>query len=180
MSVYDLIPEAREEGRTLGWHFCAVDNDENLVMRDGTVIPRGAEREWLPTCTVRMCESGYHASEDLRDALSYAPDGRALCLVELAGNIQRSDDKMCGATRRVLARIDVHPLLVQYARDSVSAINDSGVVDYARRLAAAIDAGDRATVEDLTRNEPGVDLDAPFFKFAAAVESAAMSELAAG
>ena len=178
MSVYDLIPGAQKAGRTLGWHFCAVNDNEELVLRDGTVVTRENEGKWLPPLTPELCSSGYHASEKLSDALSYAPDGRSLALVELGGEIIRGSDKLCAATRRVLARIDIHPLLVDYANDCAADFARRGLDKFVKALEDGIAANDRAAVEKLLDAAPDLSENKELFaRFERAVESATMGVL---
>ena len=193
MDIYDLIPEAKAQGRTLGWHFIAVDDLERLVMRDGTVISAESEGEQLPVIEhAEICSSGYHASERLADALPYAPDARALCLVELNDVVERQADKLCAKTRRILARIDVHPFIAEYADACARAVAEDGeIIDYAKVCAKytmdikdAIGRKDKAAVKVLVdQGAPVFDVPADpsiaqFDAFEALVFSAAASVLA--
>ena len=57
------------------WHFVGE------MLRDGRPVP--PDGEWLVhDGKLVMCESGYHASEQLLDALYYAP-GSIICRVEM-------------------------------------------------------------------------------------------------
>lgn len=97
--------KARLGERKLGWHF--IGRDRRLrhtgrpVIEGGTTSIKG---------TVQLCINGLHASELIIDALKYAP-GPLLCLVEVSGEMQSDYDKFCGKNRRVLAILDVEPLL---------------------------------------------------------------------
>ena len=88
------------------------------TLRDGRPVP--ADGEWLVhEGPFSMCESGLHASEHPFDALQYAP-GSILCFVDIesepAVSFQRGEDKVCGNRRRILARIEAEPLLMEFTR----------------------------------------------------------------
>jgi hypothetical protein len=90
------------------WHF--VGN----TLRDGTLIPE----DGVPLIyhgELKLCESGLHASLHPFDALQYAP-GNTLCLVECAGNVLHSDDKLVCSERTIIARMDATKMLRYFAR----------------------------------------------------------------
>jgi hypothetical protein len=179
MSVYDLIPGAKAEGRILGYHFVDVDEATgNIKLRCGTVVADSGA--WLPETEPVMCSSGYHASERLKDALSYAPSGKALCIVEMPPSVERGSDKMVARTRRVLARIDVHSLLAVYAEDCAADFAKRGIDVFMSGLEAAIAAGDRARVKELLDGAPDMsdNGDELFARFERTVESAFLSTMA--
>ena len=95
----------------LAWHFTGD------TMRDGRPIPPVGE--WLDYDGVRgplkLCDAGLHASDDVLDALQYAP-GHTLHRVELSGEIIRDTDKLCASRRRIIASVNAEPLLRAFAR----------------------------------------------------------------
>ena len=95
----------------LAWHFTGD------TMRDGRPIPPVGE--WLDYDGQRgalaLCEAGLHASDDVLDALQYAP-GHTLHRVELSGEIIRDTDKLCASRRRIIASVNAEPLLRAFAR----------------------------------------------------------------
>lgn len=88
------------------------------ALLDGTPLP--AIGEWIqlpsPTRPPVLCEWGFHASREAFDALRYGP-GPLLHRVEVRGEIQEGEDKLCGRSRRILATIDATALLRQFARE---------------------------------------------------------------
>ena len=73
--------------------------------------------EWLEVDgEPKLCKRGLHASIHPWEALRYAEaDQTALCLVELEGDIQTGEDKVCAKRRKVLKAIDARPLFQQMA-----------------------------------------------------------------
>jgi hypothetical protein len=49
----------------------------------------------------KPCKAGMHASEDVLDAIEYAP-GSTLCRVAVWGDVKHEEDKLCGRFRHVL------------------------------------------------------------------------------
>ena len=100
----------------LAWHFLRA----NGRLRDGRVAP--PDGEWLThTGPLVPCLSGLHASEDILDALWWAP-GPIICRVELDGDVQEHGkpvDKLVAARRCILWRLDAETserVLRQFAR----------------------------------------------------------------
>jgi hypothetical protein len=90
------------------WHFVG------KTLRDGSPIP--ADGEWLEfTGKIELCRSGLHASRDPFDALRFAP-GNTLCLVDCAGDVVESKDKLVCSRRRIVARMEARELLLYFAR----------------------------------------------------------------
>ena len=86
------------------------------TLRNGQPVP--PDGEWLEyggPLPVIMCERGLHASKHPFDALKYAP-GSTLCRVTLGGTILKDTDKCVATRRKILARIDLEPLLRAFAR----------------------------------------------------------------
>ena len=91
-----------------GWHFVG------KTLRDGSPIPRNGK--WLKhNGTLRMCESGLHASLTPWDAFQYAP-GNTICYVECRGDIVTDTDKFVCRERKIIARMDATELLRYFAR----------------------------------------------------------------
>ncbi len=91
------------------WHF--VKDDRTL--RDGRSLVIG--EKLVHDGPVIPCESGYHASERLIDALHYAP-GAVLCRVECGGEIIHDGDKLVARERTALWSIDATEILRSFAR----------------------------------------------------------------
>ena len=64
---------------------------------------------------VKACGKGLHASLRMIDALKYAP-GAYLWLVDIGGEIDKSDDKICGTERSYLSGFDATKTLRIFAR----------------------------------------------------------------
>jgi len=95
----------------LGWHFA--DASETLRYGDGRKIKVGVTHK--VKCKPVLCESGLHASPTVFDAMQYAP-GNILFRVKLSGKIIHGDDKSVATERSYIARIDVEPILREFAR----------------------------------------------------------------
>lgn len=66
--------------------------------------------------TPKMCEWGLHGSQSILDALGYA-SGCHLWKVEISGNVDLGDDKLCGNNRKAIADYgDVMFLVVEFAK----------------------------------------------------------------
>jgi len=97
---------------TRAWHFVGT------TLRDGRPVP--PDGAWLEHAgPLELCESGLHASEDVFDAVRYAP-GSVLCRVEVDGTILRDTDKLVASRRRIVARMDATDLLRLFARQCAS------------------------------------------------------------
>ena len=91
------------------WHF--VGN----TLRDGSPVPADGETVTYEGDIV-LCESGLHASKRIVDALQYAP-GSTICRVEVTGaQSQGHTDKIAGAARTILWRVDGERVLRRFAR----------------------------------------------------------------
>ncbi len=89
-------------------------------LRDGSPVP--ADGEWLQfDGKISICNRGFHASRHVSDACKHAP-GSILCLVDLDGEIQEQQDKICASRRRIVARFDAMELLHKDARESASSV----------------------------------------------------------
>ena len=78
----------------LAWHWTAD------TLRDGSAIPPVGET-LRHSGKLVICQSGFHASERLIDALGYAP-GPTLHRVRCGGEIIRQDDKLCASERTIV------------------------------------------------------------------------------
>ena len=90
------------------WHFVSD------TLRDGRPVPADGEK-LVHDGQLWMCEFGLHASEDILDALGYAP-GHTICRVQCGGEIKKSDDKLVCSERTILWRVDGSELLLEFAR----------------------------------------------------------------
>ena len=90
------------------WHFV------NDTLRDGQPVPADGET-LVHDGELRLCLSGLHASEDILDALEYAP-GHTICRVRCGGKIKKSIDKLVCSERTILWRVDGSDLLLEFAR----------------------------------------------------------------
>jgi len=98
-----------------------------------------------------MCESGLHASENILDALRYAP-GHYLRRVECYGEIVLGDDKLVCRHRKVLAEANMEQLLHEFAcRCAERALRASNVTD--TRCLSAIEAKRAWLRGDIGRRE---------------------------
>ena len=81
------------------------------MLRDGTPLVVG--QTYRHEGRLMLCESGYHASERLIDALKYAP-GTTLSRVELSGQRIHNTDKLVAEQRIVLWTLDAHRVIVRW------------------------------------------------------------------
>ena len=90
------------------WHFVG---DK---LRDGRDIPD--DGEWLiHEGEVRICRTGLHASENIIDALRYAP-GFTVCHVECDDVREEENDKFVCTKRRILWRLDAKGIISAWSR----------------------------------------------------------------
>lgn len=109
------------------WHF--LRDDKTLGYNDKREVKVG---EWLEykhprSCEIELCQSGMHASENIIDALTYAP-GSIICRVELGGKIIKGDDKLVAEKRKVLWMIDGRKILKDFAFACASRAVDNASV----------------------------------------------------
>ena len=95
---------------TLGWHFCKMHNGKPFL-RDGTPLKIGMT--YTHEGTLSLCESGFHDSARVIDALRYAP-GSYLCRTLASCDIV-DGDKRCSRTRIAIAGADVTDTLRLFA-----------------------------------------------------------------
>ena len=98
------MPKAK---KILAWHFT-----DGLKLRDGQPLEVG--KTYTHKGKVKICESGYHASEHLLNALQYAP-GAQLSRVECWGSVKTQDDKLVAENRTVLWTMDATMILHEFA-----------------------------------------------------------------
>jgi len=91
------------------WHFT------NDTLRDGRPIPADGVK-LIHNDSLRMCESGFHASKRIIDALKYAP-GSIVHRVRLGGTMIHECDKTVAVERTILWRVDAQTLLADFARE---------------------------------------------------------------
>jgi hypothetical protein len=94
------------------WHFLPAD--KCLRYGDGRKVEVGSTLT-VPETTVALCSGGLHASEDILDALKYAP-GAVLCKVILGGKVIEGRDKVVASERTVVAMLDATEVLIQYTK----------------------------------------------------------------
>ena len=101
------------------WHFLP---DDGRVKRLGIVPEIGMTITHKGGVVIR--HKGLHASRRALDALYYA-EGTICCLVEVWGDVQEEEDKLCGRNRVVLAKFDATRLLHEFALEIIEeALND--------------------------------------------------------
>jgi hypothetical protein len=71
---------------------------EPIVVGETVTIP---ESQGAP----RPCHVGLHGSRRLKDALNYRDPG-VITVVEITGDVQERDDKLCGRNRKTLAILE--------------------------------------------------------------------------
>ena len=91
----------------LAYHFT-----DGYRLRDGKPLETG--REYVFDGEPVMCESGYHASRHVFDALEYAP-GATLSRVECREVTEERDDKLVCKRRTVIQTIDATKILQKFA-----------------------------------------------------------------
>lgn len=96
-----------DDKKILVWHFT-----DGLRLRDGQPLEVG--KTYTHNGEVKICESGYHASERLIDALKYAP-GAQVSRVECWGSVKTEDDKLVARNRKVLWTLDATMILHEFA-----------------------------------------------------------------
>ena len=92
----------------LAYHFT-----DGWQLRDGQPLVVGSE--YVFDGEPVMCESGYHASRHVFDAMENAP-GSILSRVECKEITDECDDKLVCRRRRVIATIDATKILRKFAR----------------------------------------------------------------
>jgi len=93
--------------KILAWHFT-----DGMSLRDGQSLEVGGKYTYEGE--VKICESGYHASRRLIDALKFA-SGSQLSHVECWGDVQEQGDKLVARNRTVLWTIDATMILHEFA-----------------------------------------------------------------
>jgi hypothetical protein len=87
------------------------------TLRDGSPVPPDGET-LVHDGPLTLCQSGFHASRSVYQALSYAP-GPILCRVHCAGEIHEVPDKLVCSERTIIARIDASDVMWDFARSCV-------------------------------------------------------------
>ncbi len=101
------------------WHWCSNDmrtshTDEPIVVGEKLTVEG----------PIKLCKRGLHASEDILDALWYAP-GAIVCRVKLSGRIDKGGDKLVASERLVEWCVDATDILVQWARECADRVADT-------------------------------------------------------
>jgi len=122
--------------KILAWHFCDVNSEGKPILRNGELAgsPGGTE---IYNGTLKMCESGLHASINILNALSYAPCSY-LRRVECSEGVLGGDKLVC-RRRKILAVANMEKSLHEFAcRCAERALRVANVTD--TRYFAAIEA----------------------------------------
>ena len=98
----------------LAWYFSGPNR--TLRYSDRRKIRVGDTHKVKPP--IEMCRNGLHASEELINALNYAPSVNNLVLyrVRLSGEIIKGGDKAVASERTYLASVSVDKILREFAR----------------------------------------------------------------
>lgn len=127
------------------WHFT-----NGMKYRDGTEMVVGQPCPHIEN--IKLCAIGYHASENIMDALGYAP-GSYLSRTEHSGEIMRGGDKLCSQDRTPLWTIDATKILVAFALACEKSAKASAACAAADAAYAA-----RAAARAAARFGVGIDL----------------------
>ena len=130
--------------KILAWHFT-----DGMTLRDGQPLVVG--KTYRHEGDVEICESGYHASRRLFDALRWAP-GTQLSRVECWGDLKEEEDKLVAKNRKVLWTLDVAMILHELAY-RVAEIALSKIKDADPRSFAAIEAKRKWMRGEITDDE---------------------------
>jgi hypothetical protein len=93
--------------KILAWHFT-----NGMKLRDGQPLEMG--KTYRFEGALEMCAKGYHASIDMRDALSYAP-GFQVSRVECSGDMDQQSDKLVCRNRKVLWTLDAKKIILAWS-----------------------------------------------------------------
>ncbi len=93
--------------KVLGWHWT-----NGMTLRDGQPLVVG--KTYKHEGTLEMCVRGYHASEDIRDALYYSP-GFQISRVECSGDMESQSDKLVCRNRKVLWTVNAKGIVLKWS-----------------------------------------------------------------
>jgi hypothetical protein len=96
-----------KQTKVLAYHFT-----DGMKLRDGQQLKVG--RLYKHIGELEMCVSGYHASIDILDALSYAP-GFTVSRVECSGKIEQQNDKLVCSQRKALWTLDAKKIILKWS-----------------------------------------------------------------
>jgi hypothetical protein len=109
-----------KDNHWLGWHWLSKERKCRFVHHDkikaGMTLDNPVDR-YGKGGPIMLCERGYHASENILDALKYAP-GPIVCRVELGGKIIKdtiTKDKAVAEQRTCLWMADATNVLHEFA-----------------------------------------------------------------
>jgi hypothetical protein len=169
--------------KVLAWHFT-----NGRKLRDGSALETGKVYQLPKGKAPKMCEVGYHASAEIRDALQYAP-GFVLSRVELRGDIIKGDDKMVASERKVLWTVGAEKVIklaaCMFAERALEARKKAGKATDDRsweaiRVARAYLNGKATKAElDTARSTAAAAAAAAAAAYAAAYAAAAAADAAA-
>ena len=97
----------KEAEKVLAWHFT-----NGMKLRDGQPLKVG--KVYKHVGPLEMCATGYHASIDIRDALSFAP-GFTVSRVECRGEMEQQSDKLVCRERKVLWTMDAKKIILKWS-----------------------------------------------------------------
>ena len=97
----------KEAKKVLAWHFT-----NGMKLRDGQPLKVGKTYKYEGK--LEMCAKGYHASVDIRDALSYA-QGFQVSRVECSGDMEKQSDKLVCRNRKVIWTIDAKAIILKWS-----------------------------------------------------------------
>jgi hypothetical protein len=83
-----------------------------MKLRDGQSLVAGKTYKFKGK--LKMCVKGYHASENILDALSYAP-GLQVSRVECSGKMETQSDKLVCRNRKVLWTVDAKKIILAWS-----------------------------------------------------------------
>ena len=93
--------------KVLAWHFT-----DGMKLRDGQPLVVGKTYKFEGK--LEMCANGYHASENILHALSYAP-GFQVSRVECSGDMDTQSDKLVCRNRKVLWTMDAKKIILAWS-----------------------------------------------------------------
>jgi hypothetical protein len=93
--------------KILAWHWT-----NGMKLRDGQPLKVG--KLYTHTGKLEMCAIGYHASTDIRDALSYAP-GFTVSRVECSGEMIIGNDKLVCTRRKAIWSFDAKKVVLAWS-----------------------------------------------------------------
>ena len=97
--------------------FYFAKEDRRLAYGDSRLVRRGITHS--VDCVPRVCVAGLHGSRNVYDALQYASSSK-LYLVDIWGDVDEGEDKLCGTHREYLEYFNAEKVLFEFARKQAS------------------------------------------------------------